>query len=77
MRISFLWQAYKPQYWYWELVETSRRILLTAVLSIYAAGTTEQPVVGIILAFIFMKIYSHFDPYVSTSDSFLAEIGQT
>jgi hypothetical protein len=77
MRISFLWEAYKPQYWYWELVETSRRILLTAVLSIYATGTTEQTVVGIMMAFIFMKVYSHFDPYISKQDSKLAEIGQT
>ena len=77
MRISFLWEAYKPEYWYWELVETTRRILLTAVLSIYSTGTTEQTVVGIIMAFIFMKIYSHFDPYVSDADSKLAELGQT
>ena len=57
LRMAFLWEAYKPEFWYWELVETSRRILLTAVLSVYQTGTTEQNVMGIIMAFIFMKIY--------------------
>eukprot|EP01032_Pedospumella_encystans_P001327 gene1327-1536_t len=32
-RLAFLWGAYHPVYWYWELIETSRRLMLTAVLS--------------------------------------------
>jgi hypothetical protein len=37
--IYFLHQAYEPQFWYWEIVETGRRLLLTAVISIVATGT--------------------------------------
>jgi hypothetical protein len=39
--IYFLHQAYEPQYWYWEIVETGRRLLLTAVISIVATGTVS------------------------------------
>jgi hypothetical protein len=37
--IHFLYQSYEPQFWYWEIVETARRLLLTAVVSIVSPGT--------------------------------------
>ena len=37
--IYFLHGAYEGKYWYWELLETSRRLFLTALLSIVSAGT--------------------------------------
>jgi hypothetical protein len=40
--IYFLHQAYEPQFWYWEIVETGRRLLLTAVISIVATGTMDN-----------------------------------
>jgi hypothetical protein len=36
--IFFLHGAYEPQYWYWEVVETGRRLLLTAAVSIVSTG---------------------------------------
>jgi hypothetical protein len=36
--IKFLHKAYEGQFWYWEIVETLRRLLLTAVVSIVATG---------------------------------------
>jgi hypothetical protein len=32
--IEFLHKAYEGRCWYWEVVETARRLLLTAVLSL-------------------------------------------
>jgi hypothetical protein len=36
--IAFLYRAYKPEFWYWEVVETIRRLLLTAVISVVNTG---------------------------------------
>ena len=36
--IGFLHQSYKPQFWYWEIIETMRRLLLTAILSVVGTG---------------------------------------
>ena len=77
MRLAFLWKAYKPEFWYWEIVENSRRIFLTAVLSVCATGSTKQYVLGILVAFFFMKLYAYFQPYIEYQDYRLAEIGQT
>jgi hypothetical protein len=75
-RLAFLWQAYEPQYWYWEVVETTRRIMLTAVLSVAGPGTSEQSVLSVLLALMYIKLYSHYNPYQDDSDDVLAETGQ-
>lgn len=75
-RLSFLWHDYEPHYWYWEIVETMRRLTLTAVLSICSPGSSSQNVFSIMLAFVYIKIYSYFYPYESESDNIIAEVGQ-
>ncbi|GMH54514.1 hypothetical protein TrLO_g9320 [Triparma laevis f. longispina] len=27
--LMFLWEPYKPEFWYWEVVETARRLMMT------------------------------------------------
>jgi hypothetical protein len=36
--VVFLYKEYEPQFWYWEVLETSRRLLLTAFLSVLGGG---------------------------------------
>ena len=40
--IDFLHKAYEGRCWYWEIVETVRRLLLTAVLSVVTVGTAMR-----------------------------------
>ena len=75
-RLSFLWQSYKPQYWYWEIVDTSRRIILTAVLSVVRPGSSQQSILSVLLALLYIKIYGYFLPYDVPDDNILAEVGQ-
>ena len=75
-RLAFLWAAYEPRYWFWEVIETYRRLMLTAVLSVTAAGTTKQAVLALLLAILYIKLYSHFSPYEAGSANITAEIGQ-
>lgn len=75
-RLAFLWGAYEPVYWYWELIETSRRLMLTAVLSATGAGTSKQAVLALLLALMYIKLYAYFSPYEQTPSNTTAEIGQ-
>jgi hypothetical protein len=72
--ITFL--SLSPQYWYWELVETGRRLSLTAVLSVVAHGTSEQTVLSVIMSLFFVKLYAFYAPYSDDTDDVLAEVGQ-
>ncbi len=59
-----------------EVIETGRRLLLTAVLSVIYTGTNLQVIVGILMAVLFMKLYSDFGPYIKDQDDLLQEIAQ-
>ena len=74
--LAFLWAAYEPCFWYWEIIETFRRIMLTAVLSILAPGSSKQNVFGIVLTFLFTKLYGFYQPYLEDNDDLLADLGQ-
>ena len=41
-QLGFLHGAYERQYYYWEVIETTRRLLLTAVVSVVGTGTSLQ-----------------------------------
>ena len=36
--LDFLYMYYQPEFWYWEVVDTVRRLLLTAVLSMVSSN---------------------------------------
>ena len=75
-RLSFLWAAYSPEFWYWEVIETTRRLMLTAVLSVVEPGSAQQSVMSILLAQFYLKVYAYNVPYGKATDNTLAEIGQ-
>jgi len=75
-RLTFLWNAYEPQFWYWEVVEAGRRIVLTAVLSVIFSGTSTQAILAVIVSLTFVKMYSFYEPYGASDDNITAEVGQ-
>jgi len=74
--VAFLFQSYKGRFWYWEVVETTRRLMLTAVLSIIESGTSSQIVCAMLLAVFYVRVYSKFQPYKDEMNEILAELGQ-
>ena len=55
--VSFLYDSYKPRHWYFEIIETSRRLMLTAILSVISAGSSLQIIVAILFALAYLEIY--------------------
>ena len=68
--------SYSPKHWYFEIVETARRLLLTAVLSVVNPSTSQQSVFACFISLAFIKLYSSCKPYSDPYDNYLAEIGQ-
>jgi hypothetical protein len=75
-QLSFLWDAYEPQFWYWEVVETTRRLVLTAVLSVCGSGSSAQSILAVLLGVLYIKLYGFYRPYSQDSDDVVAEVGQ-
>lgn len=40
--LEFLFKSYEPQYWYWEVVETGRRLFFTFLLQFGQASINTQ-----------------------------------
>jgi hypothetical protein len=58
------------------VIETTRRLVLTAVLSVCSPGTSQQTVFSLLLALLFVKLYAYYQPYTSNREDILAETGQ-
>ena len=75
MAIGFLFDPYLPEFWYWEIVETVRRLLMTGVLSIIKPGTYTQLSAGLIFAFVHTLYLGISKPYAETRDNAIAILG--
>jgi len=72
----FLFLAYQPHAWWFEVYECFRRLLLSAALVFFLDGTSMQIVIGITIAILSIKLYAIIEPFVFLSTSYLAEICQ-
>jgi hypothetical protein len=70
--LNFLYSSYAPQYWYWEVIETIRRLLLTGVLVLFVQGSAFQIVFAFVISLFFMKLYGHFGESITHSPPFLS-----
>ena len=58
---QFLYRSYK--YWWWELVEILRKIVLAGMIALVAPGTAEQSLILMLLALGSTVLYHHFMPF--------------
>ena len=72
MAIGFLFDPYKPKFWYFEIVETVRRLAMTGVLSIIAPGSFTQLSVGLLFSFIHTLVVTWLRPYNEARDNLLS-----
>ena len=76
VHISFLWQDYKPEYWWFELFENFRRLCLTGILVWFPPGSTGQYIASIVLAYVCLRVYVKSCPHARADDNGLAEVAQ-
>jgi len=76
MALSFLYEAYEERYWWWEVFECVRRLLLTGILVFFEQGSTIQIVVGCLIALLSIKMYSSCRPFVDHKLDPVAETAQ-
>ena len=74
--LEFLYKSYKPSAWYFEVVETFRRLFLTAFISVIAAGTPAQAILAMVATLIFMRLYVAVNPFPSDDERLMSEAGQ-
>jgi len=74
--LIFLVESYKPEYYYFEVIEVVRRLLLASVIGVVEAKSAAAPTIGILICFIFLYIFIDFKPFKNPSDCNLGIILQ-
>ena len=69
--IHFLYGPYKPDAYYWELVEMARRFLLVGIAVIIQPGTIVQLTFATLLSLIYNIVQHEISPYAGAADNFI------
>lgn len=73
--IASLWEPYRPDCFYYEVIECGRRIVLTGVVVFIYPNDTAQIAITIINSFFFFVVSEVLSPYKSASDTWLSRSG--
>ena len=74
--VRFLFEQYHPRSYYWEVVETVRRIMLTGMLVVFTSGSGFQKFFAIAICFFSTLLYSLTLPFIELSENWLALLTQ-
>eukprot|EP00903_Cladosiphon_okamuranus_P017291 g15933.t1 len=73
--ISDLWDPYRPERFYYELVECGRRVLLTGVVVFIFPNDAAQVAITMLITFFFFGVFEVLSPYKSEPDMWLSRGG--
>jgi hypothetical protein len=66
-----LFLSYEPQFYWWEVLELFRKLLLTGLIIFVMPETPTQLAVGCLITLAFMVLYSYAQPYEDILDDVL------
>ena len=70
--IRFLFDMYRPKTWWWEVLETFRRLLLAGALVVFDAGSALQYFCGLWICLVALLLYAYWVPFIAVADTQLA-----
>jgi hypothetical protein len=68
--LTFLIESYKPELWYFEVIECGRRLLLASFIGILSGDSATAPALGVVLSLLFINVFEK-KPYKDDDDSFV------
>ena len=71
--LTFLAKSYKPGFYFFEVLECVRRLLLGAVVGIVAEDSAAAPALGLLIALAFVAVF-HQKPFKTAADSRLGQV---
>jgi hypothetical protein len=73
---QFLFKEYEPRFWWFEVFECARRLMLTGGTVFFLEGSATQVAAGMLVALISIQIYARTQPYIRHQDDTLAMAAQ-
>ena len=66
--LEFLDENYETKFWYWELLEIVRKLLLTCGLTYFGSGSLSGVAIASLIANLFMLLHAQFEPIKRKSE---------
>ena len=70
--LRFLHEEYSVEYWFWELVEMARRLVLVGFLVPVSPGSLQQLACGVMVAVLYLLFQLQARPYRRLADNYIA-----
>jgi hypothetical protein len=67
---GWMYGAYEAQFFFWEIVEFGRKLLLSSLIIFISPGQPLQIVAGILVMLFFLVLMNNYKPYENDSDDF-------
>ncbi|KAE9052382.1 hypothetical protein PR001_g577 [Phytophthora rubi] len=75
-RLGFIYAEYSNDYWWFEVVDLSRKLFLSGVIVFVENGSVEQVLLALAVCLVTMWFLLYFQPYEGYSDNLIASITQ-
>jgi hypothetical protein len=73
---SFLFDGYEPRYWWFEIFECVRRLMITGGTVFFLEGSATQVAVGVLISLVSIHVYAFAQPFIEGSSDVLALTAQ-
>jgi len=64
-KFGFLFDGYKAEHWYYELIEMGRKLLMTGVMGLFLHSPLNQLAVGLLVTILLLMHFVHVRPYTN------------
>jgi hypothetical protein len=68
-----MYGPYEPPFWYFEIIEMMRKLVLTAGLVLVKPGSTAQILLGILVCFFYCVAQMNLKPLLEDNDDYLSQ----
>jgi len=73
---QFLFKEYEPRFWWFEVFECTRRLMLTGGTVFFLEGSATQVAAGMLVSLASIQVYARTQPYICDQDDVLAMSAQ-
>ncbi|GMH79018.1 hypothetical protein TrST_g1172 [Triparma strigata] len=74
--LAFLYDSYEPKYYWFEVVETLRKLMLSGGLVLLDPGSLSQVIISIFICLASIRIFSGCEPYIEYKVDVFMEMSQ-
>jgi len=74
--VHFLYYQYRPEHWYFEVLECVRKMFLTGLMMFVMQNSATQLAIGVLISFLSFGAFAYIEPFLDPNDSWMQMCAQ-